>query len=66
MALDVDVARKLNLRAGSQLRIGSTDDKGRLINGVPLVVTGLFRPVDRANGIWDGLPTAAADRRTAG
>ena len=27
VALDVDVARKLNLRAGSQLRIGSTDDK---------------------------------------
>ncbi|MCZ7376056.1 ABC transporter permease [Micromonospora sp. WMMC250] len=56
VALDVDVARKLNLRSGSQLSIGNTDDKGRLLNGVPLVVSGLFRPVDRANGIWDGLP----------
>ncbi|MEO3773930.1 FtsX-like permease family protein [Micromonospora sp. B9E7] len=56
VALDVDVARKLNLRAGSQLRIGNTDDKGRLVDGAPLVVSGLFRPVDRANGIWDGLP----------
>lgn len=56
VALDVDVARKLNLRAGSQLRIGNPDDKGRLVDGAPLVVSGLFRPVDRANGIWDGLP----------
>ncbi|MDG4779937.1 ABC transporter permease [Micromonospora sp. WMMD961] len=56
VALDVDVARKLNLRAGSQLRIGSADDKGRLSNVAPLMVSGLFRPVDRANGIWDGLP----------
>ncbi|MGW5556714.1 FtsX-like permease family protein [Micromonospora sp. NPDC003944] len=56
VALDVDVARKLNLRAGSQLRIGRTDDKGRVVDGVPVVVAGLFRPVDRTNGIWDGLP----------
>ncbi|MFF5052657.1 FtsX-like permease family protein [Micromonospora sp. NPDC000663] len=56
VALDVDVARKLNLRAGSELRIGNTDDKGRLVDSTPLVVIGLFRPVDRANGIWDGLP----------
>ncbi|MEW2427621.1 FtsX-like permease family protein [Micromonospora sp. NPDC047644] len=56
VALDVDVARKLNLRAGSQLRIGRADDKGRLVDAAPLVVSGLFRPVDRANGIWDGLP----------
>ncbi|MEU8420953.1 FtsX-like permease family protein [Micromonospora sp. NPDC048835] len=56
VALDVDVARKLNLRAGSALRIGRADDTGRVVNGVPLVVSGLFRPVDRTNGIWDGLP----------
>ncbi|GLZ58233.1 MULTISPECIES: FtsX-like permease family protein [Micromonospora] len=56
VALDVDVARKLNLRAGSQLRIGNTDDKGKLVDGSPLLVSGLFRPVDRENGIWDALP----------
>ncbi|MET7865089.1 FtsX-like permease family protein [Micromonospora taraxaci] len=56
VALDVDVARKLNLRAGSQLRIGRADDKGKLFDAAPLMVSGLFRPVDRANGIWDGLP----------
>ncbi|MEU7922255.1 FtsX-like permease family protein [Micromonospora zamorensis] len=56
VALDVDVAGKLNLRAGSQLRIGNADDKGKLSDAAPLVVSGLFRPVDRANGIWDGLP----------
>ncbi|RZT77073.1 putative ABC transport system permease protein [Micromonospora violae] len=56
VALDVDVARKLNLRTGSQLRIGRTDKDGNFLGGAPLVVSGLFRPVDRANGIWDGLP----------
>ncbi|WFE49578.1 FtsX-like permease family protein [Micromonospora sp. WMMD1155] len=56
VALDVDVARKLNLRAGSRLRIGNADDKGDLTDAAPMVVSGLFRPIDRANGIWDGLP----------
>ncbi|MFF0255641.1 FtsX-like permease family protein [Micromonospora zamorensis] len=56
VALDVDVAGKLNLRAGSQLRIGNADDKGKLSDAAPMVVSGLFRPVDPANGIWDGLP----------
>ncbi|MFI6257671.1 FtsX-like permease family protein [Micromonospora zamorensis] len=56
VALDVDVAGKLNLRAGSQLRIGNADDKGKLSDAAPVVVSGLFRPVDPANGIWDGLP----------
>ncbi|MBM0277628.1 FtsX-like permease family protein [Micromonospora tarensis] len=56
VALDVDVAGKLNLRTGSQLRIGDADDKGNLSDAAPMVVAGLFRPADRANGIWDGLP----------
>lgn len=56
VALDVDVAGKLNLRAGSQLRTGIADDKGNLSEAAPMVVTGVFRPADRANGIWDGLP----------
>ncbi|MET8466865.1 hypothetical protein ABZU93_27765, partial [Micromonospora zamorensis] len=56
VALDVDVAGRLNLRAGSQLRIGNADDKGKLSDAAPMVVSGLFRPVDPANGIWDGLP----------
>ncbi|MBQ0904669.1 FtsX-like permease family protein [Micromonospora sp. U21] len=56
VALDVDVAGKLNLRAGSQLRIGNVDVKGTLFDAAPVVVSGLFRPADRANGIWDGLP----------
>ncbi|MGI5522627.1 FtsX-like permease family protein [Micromonospora sp. CA-259024] len=56
VALDADVAGKLNLRAGSQLRIGNADRKGNLFDAAPVVVAGLFRPTDRANGIWDGLP----------
>ncbi|MFD6566389.1 FtsX-like permease family protein [Micromonospora profundi] len=56
VALDADVAGKLNLRAGSQLRAGNVDDNGVLIAPVPVVVSGLFRPVDRVNGIWDALP----------
>ncbi|WP_030488643.1 FtsX-like permease family protein [Micromonospora chokoriensis] len=55
VALDVDVAHKLNLRAGSQLRIGKPEESG-LAQAAPLTVTGLFRPTDRAGGIWDGLP----------
>ncbi|MET8117948.1 FtsX-like permease family protein [Micromonospora sp. NPDC005189] len=56
VALDVDVAGKLNLRTGSKLRIGNADAKGNLLDPAPMVVAGLFRPADRANGIWDGLP----------
>ncbi|MCG5472877.1 FtsX-like permease family protein [Micromonospora sp. LAH09] len=56
VALDVEVAGKLNLRTGSALRIGNADDKGRLSDAAPMVVSGLFRPADRENGIWDGLP----------
>lgn len=56
VALDVEVAGKLNLRTGSALRIGNPDDKGKLSDAAPMVVSGLFRPADRENGIWDGLP----------
>ncbi|MEH1029051.1 FtsX-like permease family protein [Micromonospora profundi] len=58
VALDADVAGKLNLRPGSQLRIGNVDDKGAMIDPVPVAVSGLFRPTDRASGMWDGLPPA--------
>ncbi|MBM0234159.1 hypothetical protein JNW91_21315 [Micromonospora sp. STR1_7] len=57
VALDVDVARKLNLRVGSQLRTGNVDVDGTLTDPAPVVVVGLFRPVDRGNGVWDGLPS---------
>ncbi|MGC4878781.1 FtsX-like permease family protein [Micromonospora sp. DT43] len=56
VALDVDVARKLNLRAGSRLRIGTVDLAGTFGSPKPVVVSGLFRPVDRADGMWEGLP----------
>ncbi|WCN83016.1 FtsX-like permease family protein [Micromonospora sp. LH3U1] len=56
VALDVDVAGKLNLRPGSALRIGNTDAKGTLLDAAPMVVSGLFRPADRASGIWEVLP----------
>ncbi|MDG4808601.1 FtsX-like permease family protein [Micromonospora sp. WMMD1120] len=56
VALDADVAAKLNLRAGSQLRIGLADENGTLSDAEPMVVSGLFRPADRADGLWDGLP----------
>ncbi|GGO26147.1 membrane protein [Micromonospora parathelypteridis] len=57
VALDVDVATKLNLRTGSHLRIGRAEGKNRFVDASPLVVVGLFRPVDRTGGIWDGLPS---------
>ncbi|MCX5070480.1 hypothetical protein OOJ91_32065 [Micromonospora lupini] len=56
VALDVDVARKLNLRAGSRLRIGTVDLAGTFKDAKPVVVSGLFRPIDRTDGMWDGLP----------
>ncbi|MET7668819.1 FtsX-like permease family protein [Micromonospora luteifusca] len=57
VVLDVDVAAKLNLRTGSQLRIGRAEGKNSLVDDSPLTVVGLFRPVDRTGGIWDGLPS---------
>ncbi|MEV4497212.1 FtsX-like permease family protein [Micromonospora arborensis] len=57
VVLDADVAAKLNLRTGSQLRIGRVDVTKELVDDSPLVVVGLFRPVDRTGGIWDGLPS---------
>ncbi|WP_410812357.1 hypothetical protein [Micromonospora sp. 067-2] len=55
VALDADVARKLNLRTGSRLQIGEATQTG-ITRAAPVVVVGLFRPVDREDGIWDGLP----------
>ncbi|MBM7493239.1 putative ABC transport system permease protein [Micromonospora luteifusca] len=57
VVLDVDVAGKLNLRTGSQLRIGRAEGKNSLVDDSPLTVVGLFRPVDRTGGSWDGLPS---------
>ncbi|MEV0152436.1 FtsX-like permease family protein [Micromonospora sp. NPDC050686] len=55
VALATDTAGKLNLRVGSRLllnRIGPEPDP----NPSPVVVVGLFRPRDPADGAWDGLP----------
>ncbi|WP_422738996.1 hypothetical protein ACN263_06980 [Micromonospora sp. WMMD729] len=54
VALDADVARKLNLRVGSRLSLGRPDDA--TVKPAPMLVVGLFRPVDRADGAWGGLP----------
>ncbi|MFE9191999.1 FtsX-like permease family protein [Micromonospora sp. NPDC007208] len=61
VALDVDVARKLNLRRGSALRLQRSDDpfvqrRQPAGKSFDLVVVGLFRPNDRMDGMWDGLP----------
>ncbi|MGC4771484.1 FtsX-like permease family protein [Micromonospora sp. DT44] len=53
LALDADVARKLNLRVGSRLDLGQPGDGAK---PSPMVVVGLFRPIDRASGAWGGLP----------
>ncbi|MFC4021883.1 FtsX-like permease family protein [Micromonospora sp. GCM10011542] len=55
VALDADVARKLNLRAGSRLQLSQqlTPEVPLL---APVVVVGLFRPANRSDGIWDALP----------
>src|SRR6185312_252940 len=41
---------------GSRLRIGTVDLAGTFGDPKPVVVSGLFRPIDRADGMWDGLP----------
>ncbi|MDG4759325.1 FtsX-like permease family protein [Micromonospora sp. WMMD710] len=61
VALDADVARKLNLRRGSALRLQRSDDPvTRPLQPVDkasdLVVVGLFRANDRTDGMWDALP----------
>ncbi|MDG4759324.1 FtsX-like permease family protein [Micromonospora sp. WMMD710] len=56
LALDADVARRLNLHVGSQLSIGKPAAGGVLVDPAPIVVVGLFRPLDRASGAWGGLP----------
>ncbi|KAB1941221.1 FtsX-like permease family protein [Micromonospora sp. ALFpr18c] len=60
VALDVDVARKLNLRRGSVLRLRWSDAPRRprqpAGTSFDLVVVGLFRPHDPTDGMWDGLP----------
>ncbi|KAB1941220.1 FtsX-like permease family protein [Micromonospora sp. ALFpr18c] len=56
LALDADVARRLNLHVGSQLSIGEPAAGGVLVDPAPMVVVGLFRPLDRASGAWGGLP----------
>ncbi|GGM27228.1 hypothetical protein [Micromonospora yangpuensis] len=55
LALAVDVAERLNLRVGSRLTLAASSAE-RPLAGVELVVVGLFRPVDPADGTWDTLP----------
>ncbi|MEV1330576.1 FtsX-like permease family protein [Micromonospora costi] len=55
VALAEEVARKLRLRVGSQLRLALQDVQGELAPTSVLVV-GVFRPNDPAGGIWGTLP----------
>ncbi|SCL22298.1 putative ABC transport system permease protein [Micromonospora rhizosphaerae] len=58
VALAADVARKLNLRAGSQLTLAAP--QAATPEGAPdpvrISVVGVFEPRQRADGIWQGLP----------
>lgn len=55
VALADDVARRLNLRVGSQLNLSPLETTPGA-DAVPVTVVGVFRPRDRADGIWEGLP----------
>ncbi|MEV4542701.1 FtsX-like permease family protein [Micromonospora echinaurantiaca] len=57
VALNTDVARRLNLSVGSRLQMatGTPDDTSARL---PVTVVGLFEPIDRSDGIWDNLPSA--------
>ncbi|MFI7429502.1 FtsX-like permease family protein [Micromonospora sp. NPDC049836] len=62
VALSAEVARKLNLRAGSRLTLtrtspDDTDETAKKAEPVPITVVGVFEPRDRADGIWQGLPS---------
>ncbi|MFI9642344.1 FtsX-like permease family protein [Micromonospora sp. NPDC051925] len=56
VALDADVAGRFHLRVGSRLLLAAPGDPG-VGPPTPLTVVGLFRPTDRADGIWDTLPS---------
>ncbi|MFJ6197041.1 FtsX-like permease family protein [Micromonospora sp. NPDC092111] len=56
VALDADIAARFNLRTGSRLTLRELSRGGTGPAG-PLTVVGLFRPTDRADGIWNALPS---------
>ncbi|WP_434743374.1 FtsX-like permease family protein [Micromonospora sp. SH-82] len=55
LALAADVAAGLNLRVGSRLDLAALRP-GDGAEPVELMVVGVFRPTDPADGIWAGLP----------
>ncbi|MFU8871414.1 hypothetical protein [Micromonospora sp. SL4-19] len=59
VALAAEVARKLNLRVGSRLTLAGVESSTP--EGAPspvrISVVGVFEPGDRADGIWQGLPS---------
>lgn len=61
VALSAEVARKLNLRAGSKLTLtvpsDDDDESSKKLKPVPIAVVGVFEPRDRSDGIWQGLPS---------
>ncbi|KKK07367.1 ABC transporter permease [Micromonospora sp. HK10] len=61
VALSAEVARKLNLRAGSKLTLtvpsDGDDESSKKLKPVPIAVVGVFEPRDRSDGIWQGLPS---------
>jgi putative ABC transport system permease protein len=56
-ALAETVARQLGLKAGSRLRMALRLPDGSELKATRVVVVGLYRPLDPANGIWDALPS---------
>ncbi|SCG71640.1 FtsX-like permease family protein [Micromonospora coxensis] len=58
IALAEPVARALGVRAGSRLRAALYRPDGSEYGAAPVVVVGVFRPRDPADGVWDGLPSA--------
>ncbi|MEU2614598.1 FtsX-like permease family protein [Micromonospora sp. NPDC007271] len=59
VALAAEVAGKLNLRVGSQLALAGPESQTP--EGAPepvrVSLVGVFQPRDRADGIWQGLPS---------
>lgn len=62
VALAAEVARKLNLRAGSRLTLsrpsaGGGTGTAKPAEPVRVTVVGVFEPRERADGVWQGLPS---------
>ncbi|MGW4499921.1 FtsX-like permease family protein [Micromonospora sp. NPDC004336] len=56
VALSAQVARRFNVRAGSRLVLRPPGADGPQVV-TPVVVAGVYEPVDPADGIWAGLPS---------